>query len=92
MIARLSLDEKGVIAVGDVGGGPRALTLDRSSPRYDDLVLGPERSHLALLEGRVGVDELLNRWPEWDVDYDGIRLAPTSTVRGGWERMPIIIR
>jgi cytochrome P450 len=48
-------------------------------------------SHLARLEGRVALDELLNRWPEWDVDYRGIKLAPTSTVRG-WERMPIIVR
>ena len=48
-------------------------------------------SHLARLEGRVALDEMLNRWPEWDVDYSGIKLAPTSTVRG-WERMPIIVR
>lgn len=47
-------------------------------------------ANLARLEGRVALDELLNRWPEWNVDYDGIRLAPTSTVRG-WERMPIVI-
>jgi cytochrome P450 len=48
-------------------------------------------AHLARLEGRVALDELLNRWPEWDVDYGGIKLAPTSTVRG-WERMPILVR
>ncbi len=48
-------------------------------------------SHLARLEGRVALDELLNRWPEWDVDYSGIELSPTSTVRG-WDRMPIIVR
>ena len=48
-------------------------------------------SHLARLEGRVALDELLKRWPEWDVDYSGMKLAPTSTVRG-WERMPITIR
>ena len=48
-------------------------------------------SHLARLEGRVALDELLNRWPQWDVDYSDIKLAPTSTVRG-WERMPIILR
>jgi cytochrome P450 len=47
-------------------------------------------ANLARLEGRVALDELLKRWPEWDVDYDGIRLAPTSTVRG-WESMPIVI-
>ena len=48
-------------------------------------------AHLARLEGRVALDELLNRWPEWDVDYSGIKLASTSTVRG-WEKMPIIVR
>ncbi len=48
-------------------------------------------THLARLEGRVALDELLNRWPHWDVDYSGIKLASTSTVRG-WERLPIIVR
>ena len=48
-------------------------------------------THLARLEGRVALDELLNRWPEWDVDYSGMKLASTSTVRG-WERLPIVIR
>jgi cytochrome P450 len=47
-------------------------------------------ANLAKLEGKVALDELLNRWPEWDVDYDGMRLAPTTTVRG-WERMPLVI-
>jgi cytochrome P450 len=45
---------------------------------------------LARLEGRVALDELLNRFPEWDVDLAGARLAPTSTVRG-WERLPILL-
>ena len=48
-------------------------------------------ANLARLEGRVALDELLDRFPEWEVDYDNIELAPTSTVRG-WERMPIIVR
>jgi cytochrome P450 len=47
-------------------------------------------AHLARLEGRVALDELLKRWPEWDVDYSGMKLASTSTVRG-WERLPIIV-
>ncbi len=47
-------------------------------------------AHLARLEGRVALDELLNRFPEWDVDYDNIELSPTSTVRG-WERLPIVV-
>ncbi|GLD33067.1 cytochrome P450 [Mycobacterium kiyosense] len=45
-------------------------------------------ANLARLEGRVALDELLNRWPEWEVDYESLRLAPTSTVRG-WERLRI---
>jgi cytochrome P450 len=45
---------------------------------------------LARLEGRVALDELLTRFPEWDVDYDNIKLSPTSTVRG-WEAMPLVL-
>jgi cytochrome P450 len=47
-------------------------------------------ANLARLEGRVALDELLTRFPEWDVDYEGMKLAPTSTVRG-WERLPIVL-
>jgi cytochrome P450 len=46
---------------------------------------------LARLQGRVALDEVLNRFPEWDVDYDNIKAAPTSTVRG-WENLPIFVR
>jgi cytochrome P450 len=45
---------------------------------------------LARLEGRVAVDELLNRFPEWDVDLARARIAPTSTVRG-FETLPLIL-
>jgi cytochrome P450 len=45
---------------------------------------------LARLEGRVAVDELLNRFPEWDVDLERARIAPTSTVRG-FETLPVIL-
>ena len=30
----------------------------------------------------VALDEVLNRFPDWEVDHDNTRLAPTSTVRG----------
>ena len=48
-------------------------------------------ANLARLEGRVALDEMLTRFPEWDVDHDNAKLSPTSTVRG-WEAMPIILR
>ena len=42
---------------------------------------------LARVEGRVALDELLNRFPEWNVELDKARLSCTSTVRG-WETLP----
>jgi cytochrome P450 len=45
---------------------------------------------LARLEGRIALDELLNRFPEWDVDLDNAKIAPTSTVRG-WETLPFVV-
>ncbi len=45
-------------------------------------------SALARLEGRVALDEVLNRFPTWDVVTDKAHLAPTSTVRG-WETLPV---
>lgn len=47
-------------------------------------------ANLARLEGRVALDELLNRWPEWDIDYGTAQLAPTSTVRG-WQHLRIVV-
>jgi cytochrome P450 len=44
---------------------------------------------LARLEGRVALDEVLERFPEWEVDRDNARLSPTSTVRG-WETLPVV--
>jgi cytochrome P450 len=43
---------------------------------------------LARLEGRIALDEVLNRFPTWEVDMDRAALAPTSTVRG-WETLPV---
>lgn len=45
---------------------------------------------LARLEGRVALEELLRRFPTWDVDWDNITLSSTSTVRG-WETLPITV-
>jgi cytochrome P450 len=48
-------------------------------------------SALARLEGRIALEEILKRFPEWDVDLENARLSPTSTVRG-WEAMPAVVR
>jgi cytochrome P450 len=43
---------------------------------------------LARLEGRVALDEVLKRFPTWEVDWDNAVQARTSTVRG-WESLPV---
>ncbi|MGO9385963.1 MAG: cytochrome P450 [Mycobacterium sp.] len=47
-------------------------------------------SALARLEGRVALEEVLKRFPEWEVDLNSAKLSPTSTVRG-WESMPALV-
>jgi cytochrome P450 len=43
---------------------------------------------LARLEGRVALEEILARFPEWDVDEAACEMVHTSTVRG-WAKVPI---
>jgi cytochrome P450 len=45
---------------------------------------------LARLEGRIALDEVLDRFPEWEVDEENARLSPTSTVRG-FEALPVAV-
>jgi cytochrome P450 len=43
---------------------------------------------LARLEGRIALDEIMHRFPTWEVDWDNAVQARTSTVRG-WETLPV---
>jgi cytochrome P450 len=43
---------------------------------------------LARMEARVALDEVLKRFPTWEVDWANAVQARTSTVRG-WERLPV---
>jgi cytochrome P450 len=45
---------------------------------------------LARLEGQIALEEVLDRWPDWQVDHDKAKRAHTSTVRG-WERLPVSV-
>jgi len=72
---------------------PDRLDIRRRTGLHLTFAMGPHYclgAALARLEGRVALEELLTRWPTWDVDWDGARMAPTSTVRG-WERLPLVV-
>lgn len=46
---------------------------------------------LARLEARVALEEVLKRFPTWEVDWANAHRAHTSTVRG-WEKLPVFTR
>jgi cytochrome P450 len=45
---------------------------------------------LARLEGRVALEEVLTRFPDWDVNLANAERVHTSTVRG-WHRLPVFV-
>jgi cytochrome P450 len=45
---------------------------------------------LARLQGRVALEEVLKRFPEWTVDEDRAVLKPTSTTRG-YDPLPVVV-
>jgi cytochrome P450 len=47
-------------------------------------------SALARMQARVVLEEVLTRWPDWEVDYDNATMAHTSSVRG-WGRLPVML-
>lgn len=42
---------------------------------------------LARIEGRIALDEIMNRFPDWEVDLDHAEFSSSSVVRG-WDSMP----
>lgn len=45
---------------------------------------------LARMEARIGIEETLVRFPEWQVDHDAATLLYTSTVRG-YDKLPLVV-
>jgi cytochrome P450 len=93
--------EEGSVMVLLNGSGNRD---DRRFPNGDAFDIHREAGHhlsfgyglhfclgaaLARLEGRVALDEVLQRWPHWEIDYDNAVMAHTSTTRG-WEKLPVV--
>jgi cytochrome P450 len=45
---------------------------------------------LARIQGRIALEELLKRFPEWEIEPGTANLSQTSTVRG-FEKLPIVV-
>jgi cytochrome P450 len=45
---------------------------------------------LARLEGRVVLEEVLKRFPDWEIDEDNAKLTPGYLTRG-WETLPVFV-
>jgi cytochrome P450 len=72
---------------------PDTFDIHRANGQHLTLGWGPHfclGANLARLEGRVALEEMLRRFPEWEVDREAAKLAPTSTVRG-WDTLPLVI-
>jgi cytochrome P450 len=47
-------------------------------------------SALARMQARVALEEVVKRWPDWEVDYPNASKAHTASVRG-WAKLPVIV-
>ncbi len=72
---------------------PDRFDIHRKISRHSTFGLGTHYclgAALARLEARVALEEILMRFPKWEVDWDGAALSSTSTMRG-WETLPISV-
>jgi len=72
---------------------PDQFDIHRKKSMHMTFILGPHYclgSALARLEGRVALEEIVKRWPSWEVDWDEAKLQQTSSVRG-WEKLPLVV-
>lgn len=88
MLAAANRDRRHFPPDGDV------FDIHRRSPQHLGFGRGVHYclgSALARLEGRIALEEILKRFPEWEVDLAKATLTSTSAVRG-WESMPVVLR
>jgi cytochrome P450 len=44
---------------------------------------------LARLQARIAIEEVVARWPEWEVDYDNAKFVFDGDLRG-WDSLPVL--
>jgi cytochrome P450 len=75
------------------GADADTFDIHRKAERHISFGYGPHfclGANLARLEGRVALEELLRRMPEWEVDVDHARLVHGGPTRG-YEYLPITV-
>jgi cytochrome P450 len=74
---------------------PNGETFDIHRERHPHLTFGYGFHNcignaLARVEGRLALEEVLNRFPNWEVDMSRAKMSPTTAVRG-WDTLPAFI-
>jgi cytochrome P450 len=72
---------------------PDRFDIHRSPAQIFTFSFGPHFClgvNLAKLEGRIALEAILPRIPEWAVDYDNVVLTKGIDTRG-WERLPVTV-
>jgi cytochrome P450 len=81
-------DER-VFADPDVYDVRRQITRHLSFSQGIHVCLG---AALARLEARVVLEEVLQRFPDWEVDHAAAELSTTNVGVRGWRSLPVTLR
>jgi cytochrome P450 len=71
---------------------PDTLDVERRIDRHLSFGFGPHvclGASLARLESRIALEEMLKRFPEWDVDWDSTEIVHTGSAVRGYSKLPI---
>jgi cytochrome P450 len=75
-------------------GDPDTLDVERTMERHLSFGFGIHvcmGASLARLEARIVLEEMLRRFPEWDVDWDATEIVHTGSAVRGYSKLPITI-
>ena len=88
IIASANRDDRAFAPDGDAFDVTRTITHHLTFGYGVHFCLG---AALARLEARIAIDEMLTRFPEWEVDATGAEMKNAGLDIRGWHRLPIAI-